>query len=118
MGKAGTSQVTGFRVRGGWKPVLVSQTSPTTLPPDWITDFHFGAGSRKDHHDGEQPVDEARYLIDRLTNGGNLIVDPTCGSGSALIAAKLAGRRWVGIDSDEAAAKVARLRLRECHRGL
>jgi ParB-like chromosome segregation protein Spo0J len=110
-------QYNGFRVRGGWKPVLVYQKPPKTLPPDWLNDFHFGAGSQKGHHDWEQPVEEASYLIDRLTNPGDLVVDPTCGSGSALVAAKLAGRRWAGIDSDEAAAKVARLRLRECRSG-
>lgn len=114
----GGKQYNGFRVRGGWKPVLVVQKSPKTLPPDWLNDFHFGAGSEKGHHDWEQPVEESQYVIERLTNPGDLVVDPTCGSGSALVAAKLAGRRWIGIDSDEAAAKVARLRLRECHRGL
>lgn len=106
-------QYNGFRFRGGWKPVLVFQKPPKTLPPDWVNDFHFGGGSAKDHHDWEQPVEEARYVIERLTCPGDLIVDPTCGSGSALVAAKLAGRRWIGIDSDESAAGVARLRLGE-----
>jgi ParB-like chromosome segregation protein Spo0J len=110
-------QMNGFRVRSGWKPLLVFQKPPRTLPPDWLNDFHVGAGNEKDHHHWEQPVDEARYLIERLTNPGDRIVDPTCGSGSALVAAKLAGRVWLGIDADEAAAQVARLRLREAGTG-
>ena len=106
-------QLNGFRVRSGWKPLLLYQRPPRTLPPDWLSDCHIGGGNGKDHHHWEQPVGEARYVIERLTDAGNLVVDPTCGSGSALVAAKIAGRRWLGIDSDEAAARVARLRLRE-----
>jgi ParB-like chromosome segregation protein Spo0J len=108
-----SKQMNGFRVRSGWKPILVFQKPPRTLPPDWLNDFHVGAGNEKDHHHWEQPVEEARFLIERLTDPGNLIADVTCGSGSSLIAAKLAGRRWIGIDADVSAAQVARLRLRE-----
>lgn len=108
-----SKQMNGFRVRSGWKPLLVYQRPPKTLPPDWINDFHFGEGTGKDHHEWEQPVGEARYLIERLTDPGELVVDPTCGSGSALCAAKLAGRKWLGIDADESAVQMARCRLVE-----
>ncbi len=111
-------QMNGFRVRSGWKPVLVFQKPPRSLPPDWVNDFHFGGGDEKSHHDWEQPVSEVRYIIERLTDAGDLVVDVTCGSGSALVAAKLAGRRWLGIDADESAARVARLRVREAGVGL
>ena len=52
-----SKQMNGFRVRSGWKPVLVFQKPPKTLPPDWLNDFHVGAGNEKDHHRWEQPVE-------------------------------------------------------------
>ncbi len=108
-----SKQLNSFRVRNGWKPILVFHKPPKALPPDWLNDYHVGGGEEKDHHHWEQPVSEAAYLIQRLTNGGDLIVDVTCGSGSSLVAAKLAGRRWIGIDADVSAVQVSRLRLRE-----
>ncbi len=105
-----------FRVRTGWKGILIFQKQPRTKPPDWLNDFYAGDGAEKDHHRWEQPVTEARYLIERLTNPGDWIADVTCGSGSSLVAAKLASRRWIGIDADPDAASVARLRLRESNR--
>jgi ParB family chromosome partitioning protein len=109
-----SKQCNAFRVRSGWKAVLVFQKPPRVKPPDWINDFHVGSGAMKNHHHWEQPVEEAKYLIDRLTNPGDLVADVTCGSGSSLVAAKLAARKWVGIDADPEAVRVARLRLREC----
>ena len=106
-------QIHGFHVLTCWKPVLIFQKPPKTKPPEWITDYYSGGGEQKDHHHWEQPVSEAVYLIERLTNPGDLVVDPTCGGGSSLLAAKLAGRKWLGIDSDESAAAIARLRLTE-----
>jgi ParB-like chromosome segregation protein Spo0J len=111
-------QMNGFHVRSGWKPLLIFQRPPKTLPPDWLNDFHVGGGREKDHHHWEQPVGEAAYLIERLTSPGDLVVDPTCGSGTALVAAKLAGRRWLGIDWDESAVAMARCRLAEAEANL
>ncbi len=42
---------------------------------------------------------------------GGLVVDPFCGSGSTLLAAKLAGRRFLGIEFDANYCAIARRRL-------
>jgi modification methylase len=42
---------------------------------------------------------------------GGVVLDPMCGTGTALEAAKLWGRRWIGIEKSEATAQKARLRL-------
>lgn len=111
-------QVHKFSILTGWKPILIFQRGPKTKPPDWFNDFYLGGGEEKRHHVWEQPVTEAKYLIERLTDPGDLVVDATCGSGSSLVAAKLAGRRWLGIDSDESAVAMARCRLAEAGAGL
>jgi adenine-specific DNA-methyltransferase len=45
------------------------------------------------------------------TDPGDLVVDPTCGSGSSAFAAELYGRRWITIDTSRVALAIARERL-------
>ncbi|MEX2375367.1 MAG: DNA methyltransferase [Dehalococcoidia bacterium] len=42
---------------------------------------------------------------------GDLIVDPTCGSGTTAVAAEKWGRRWITIDTSRVALALARTRL-------
>jgi DNA modification methylase len=65
----------------------------------------------------EHPTQKPLWLMNRLitqhTNPGDLIVDPYSGSGSTLVAAKIAGRRAVGIEASEEYAEIAAKRLQE-----
>jgi len=45
------------------------------------------------------------------TDPGDLVFDPTCGSGTTAIAAERWGRRWVTCDTSRVAVNVARQRL-------
>lgn len=51
-------------------------------------------------------------LIARYTQPGNLVLDPFCGSGTALVEATVRGRRSVGIDVDPVAVAVSRAKTR------
>ena len=51
-------------------------------------------------HAAEKPVELLRKLIECSTLPGDKILDPLCGSGSTLIAAKETQRRAVGIEKD------------------
>jgi adenine-specific DNA-methyltransferase len=42
---------------------------------------------------------------------GDLILDPTCGSGTSAFVAERLGRRWITIDTSRVAASIARQRL-------
>lgn len=60
-------------------------------------------------------VQTARRVIERCilmtTEPGDLILDPTCGSGTTAFVAEQWGRRWITIDSSRVAAAIARQRL-------
>jgi len=62
------------------------------------------------HHWGQQTA-YARYYIDCLSNPGDLVVDPFCGAGNAIVAASLIGRNVIGFDTDEMACRTAANRL-------
>ena len=70
--------------------------------------FAKGEGGR---HVAQKPVKLLRTLIELTTLPGQLVLDPFCGSGSTLVAAKLAGREYLGFEVDPEAVKVAEERL-------
>ena len=51
-------------------------------------------------------------LIELTTQEGQIVLDPFCGSGSTLIAAKSLGREYIGFEANEEYAKIAEERLK------
>lgn len=64
------------------------------------------------YHPAQRPVELFNYLITMLTEPGDVVVDPFCGSGSALVAAEMVGRRWIGGDIDAGQCCYALLRVK------
>ena len=70
--------------------------------------------------DGESPnvdygVQTTTKVIERCilmtTDPGDLVLDPTCGSGTSAYVAEQWGRRWITIDTSRVALSLARTRL-------
>lgn len=59
----------------------------------------------------QKPVLLLERIISLVTNPGDLVLDPFCGSGTTLVASTLTGRRAIGIDSSKDAVTLARSRL-------
>lgn len=61
------------------------------------------------------PTQKPLKLLDRIVRAtsepGSLVVDPFCGSGTTLVAAHAAGRRFAGSDIGELAIRIAETRL-------
>ncbi len=62
-------------------------------------------------HPAPFPVELPQRLMELYTFKGDLVVDPFCGSGSTLIAARRCGRDAVGYDLDRAYVALAQERL-------
>ena len=62
-------------------------------------------------HPTQKPVRSLKPVIEAFTRPGDVVLDPFCGSGSTLLAAKILGRRYVGIELSAEYAKAARDRL-------
>lgn len=70
--------------------------------------FTKGEGGR---HIAQKPIKLLQALIELTTQPGQLVLDPFCGSGSTLVAAKYIGREYLGFEVDPDAVKVAEERL-------
>ena len=62
-------------------------------------------------HPTQKPLGILTPLIESFSQPEGVVMDPFCGSGSTLLAAKLAGRRFLGIELDAHYFSVARHRL-------
>lgn len=59
----------------------------------------------------QKPINLLEKIISISTDEEDLVLDPFCGSGTTLVAAKLLGRQYIGIDSNPDAIKLSRERL-------
>ncbi len=62
-------------------------------------------------HPTPKPVELAEWFIRLHTQPGETVVDPFCGAGSTLRAAKDLGRKAIGIELDEHWAEIAARRM-------
>lgn len=112
---AGHSLMREYGVRVAYKPLIWCVKGGRHDKQAVISDVIPGAQEKTDH-EWQQSVVEARAVIDMLTVEGDLILDPMAGSGTTLLAAQAAGRRWIGIDTDSDALAVAAARLEQAGR--
>lgn len=101
-----------YSIRNGWKPVLIFYKDPLEVWWDWFSDVVSG-GKEKDSHPWQQAEAEAEHFIAALCPSGGVVIDPMCGSGTTLVAAKKLGRRYLGFDIDGEALSEATRRLAE-----
>lgn len=78
--------------------------------PDNVLRSGFAPGEAG-HHLAQKPLKLMKALIELTTQPGQLVLDPFCGSGSTLVAAKAAGRNYLGFELDAESVRIARRRL-------
>ena len=59
----------------------------------------------------QKPLALLTRIIQLASNEGDLVLDPFCGSGTALVAAQRLNRKWIGIDANPMAVEIATQRL-------
>lgn len=71
-----------------------------------------GRGGRL--HPTQKPVSLLEWLIKTYTNRGEIVLDNAFGSGSTLVAAKQAGRHYIGFETSSEYYEIAKSRLEDC----
>ena len=59
----------------------------------------------------QKPVALLERIINASSNPGDVVLDPFCGCGTAIVAAQKLGRRWLGIDVTPIATSLIQKRL-------
>ena len=80
--------------------------------PDYLLVSNINAKAKeRTGYLGQKPLQLMRLFLRASTNVGDIVLDPFTGSGSLLEAAEATQRRWVGIDINPEAVKVAEHRI-------
>lgn len=107
----GTAQMREYGIKVKWKPMLWFVKGQFRRDREtWVEDL-IVSQQEKESHPWQQSVIEAKYYIDRLTQPGELVVDPFCGGGTTAVAAKELGRIWWTADVEAKHVQTARERL-------
>lgn len=64
-------------------------------------------------HPTQKPVPLLEYLVKTYTNPGDVVLDPTMGSGSTGVACANTGRRFIGMELDAGYFAIAQQRIAE-----
>lgn len=67
----------------------------------------------KQHHSWGQGLKQLQYLVEHLSEPGELVVDPFVGGGTVPVACVATGRRYIGAELDPGVAAAARRRVAE-----
>jgi ParB family chromosome partitioning protein len=98
-------------VLSAWLPVLVFQRGSENRRLDFRWDVLDDTDSTAKVDPWEKGAKVLLDIIDRYSHPGDEIFDPFCGSGATGVAAVRLGRRFVGVDIDPAAIRLAAAKI-------
>ena len=86
---------------------------PGIPPQDVWTDIDpvYARDSEWPGYPGQKPVRLLERIIATSSNRGDTVLDPFCGSGTALSAAQRLGRSWIGMEVDQLSVAIVKYRL-------
>lgn len=72
-----------------------------------------GAHAERLGYPTQKPLDLLERIIQASSNPGDVVLDPFCGCGTAIVAAQKLGRRWIGIDITHLSIALQKYRLKD-----
>jgi DNA modification methylase len=73
----------------------------------------WGGGKERLGYPTQKPLALLERIVTISSNPGDIVLDPFCGCGTALVASQKLGREWVGIDITYLSIAVMKARLRD-----
>jgi len=90
--------------------MYINDLAYTDLTNVWL-DTQFGGFSEPQTYIVQTGQKTIQRCLLMTTEPGDLVLDPTCGSGTTAYVAEMWGRRWITIDTSRVALALARTRL-------
>jgi adenine-specific DNA-methyltransferase len=100
-----------FLAYGHENAYLLAKGSPS-LPAQPISDVIEWQYTGNRLHPTQKPLCVLTPLIESFSLPGDIVLDPFCGSGSTLLAARQSGRQYLGIELSQTYLQLAEQRLR------
>jgi site-specific DNA-methyltransferase (adenine-specific) len=72
-----------------------------------------GAAAERLGYPTQKPLALLECIINASSNPGDIVLEPFCGCGTAIVAAQKLGRRWVGIDITHLSIALQKYRLKD-----
>ena len=95
------------------KIVLGKEKKGVPLSDTWEIPYLNPKAKERVGYPTQKPVLLLKEIIKIVTDEGDLVVDPFCGSGTTCVAAKSMERDFIGIDASKDAVELANRRLEE-----
>jgi ParB-like chromosome segregation protein Spo0J len=110
------TQIHSLRINGRHRSALLFSAG-LYQPRKWVHDAYFAEGrggpEERPDHKWQQAVEPVRHWIRQVSEPGEVVFDPTCGSGTTGVAALMEGRHFLGGDLDPAYVETTRRRVAE-----
>lgn len=92
---------------------LMEQKRGVPLSDVWEIPYLNPKANERAGYPTQKPIILLERIIQLVTDEGDAVLDPFCGSGTTLVAAALLGRKYIGIDISSDAIELTRKRLAE-----
>lgn len=93
------------------QPDLVNSKEGVPLGDVWTIPFLNPKARERVSYPTQKPILLIEKILEIATNKGDVVLDPFCGSGTTLVAAKMMDRNFIGIDISSDAITLAQQRL-------
>jgi len=100
-----------YQKDGNGKCELMGQKNGVPLSDVWEIPYLNPKAKERVGYPTQKPVLLLERIIQIASNEGDTVLDPFCGSGTTLVAAKLLGRKYIGIDRLPEAIELSKRRL-------
>lgn len=97
----------------------LDESKGTPLTSNWTDITHIrGWSNERLGYPTQKPESLLERIINASSNTGDIILDPFCGCGTALVAAQKLNRKWIGIDVTHLAIGIMKWRLDKIFPGI
>ncbi|MFH1960706.1 MAG: site-specific DNA-methyltransferase, partial [Patescibacteria group bacterium] len=94
---------------GGYE--LIQDKKGVPLSDVWDIPYLNPKANERVGYPTQKPIVLLEKVIQLVTDEGDMVLDPFCGSGTTLVAAKLLNRKFIGIDISDDAVQLAHKRV-------
>jgi site-specific DNA-methyltransferase (adenine-specific) len=100
-----------YKVDGNGQVVFGKEKKGVPLSDVWNIPYLNPKAKERVGYPTQKPILLLEQIIKIVTDEGDTVLDPFCGSGTTLVAADLLNREYIGIDVSEDAIKLTKERL-------